>query len=306
VNNSTVFRNRLEGTLREKLFGYKSVNFLNPQLFKQFGEFYPLQLQDFDLTFQKTDDFSQLINYQQAKDLAPVNTIVIKNMSHVNPIIYVRSRDGANQNEKELHKMNYLSPDISRFVKVTSHAQDTVGNITTIKISCSCAKPIPEFFFIYSERLGNNVFEKFENQPPKIKSVEISRNQQKVRIYSNESSFYGLSKADILDCTRRNSHPRTDQKQLYEEFGALLLSRYDVGTLMEEQFESKLLEIDFSITLDLEPNTEVVVGGNDAAVNARYNNRIQQDTQTTVLFLYPDGIQLQGDARKSEFKKMMY
>ena len=52
VVNPTAVSDTATVTLREKLFGYKTVNFLNPfKLYKQMGEWYPLALQDYKLSF---------------------------------------------------------------------------------------------------------------------------------------------------------------------------------------------------------------------------------------------------------------
>lgn len=169
------------------------------------------------------------------------------------------------------------------------------------------------------------MFEKFENEPPKVVGVSIRRNGQKIRIY-NETT---LNKFDLQDMTRRNSHPRADMRQLYEEFGAVLISRYDLGSLLDEQLSAYLLDIEFEIEFESEPNTETVTttesevlavimqnaGNNilaDAEANAklaataRYNARIQNDTRATVLFLYDDGSRLEGNSSKMQFVKTIY
>ena len=58
--------------------------------------------------------------------------------------------------------------------------------------------------------------------------------------------------------TRRNSHPRADMRQLYEEFGGVIISRYDLGSLLDEQVTTYLLDLEFTIDLEAEPNTETV------------------------------------------------
>jgi len=81
----------------------------------------------------------------------------------------------------------------------------------------------PDYFFLYIERIDDAIYQRFENESPKVVGLSIKRNGQQIRIY-NETQ---LSKFDLLDMTRRNSHPRADMRQLYEEFGGVLINRYD-------------------------------------------------------------------------------
>lgn len=318
VVRPTVYRNTANIQLREKLFAYKTANFLAPfKIYQQFGEFYPLQLQDYTLRFEMSSDFSQLISHYQSRDIINTAETRIKNIKGGETIIYVRSRDSANQEDKELERIAYLYPEIERFTKRTPYDQDIV-------VKCLCGSPIPDYFFIYIERVaGSNVYDTFENEPPKVKTIYIKRNGQQIRIYNQTQ----LSKFDLVDMTRRNSHPRADMKQLYEEFGGVLISKYDLGTLLDEQVTTYLLDLEFSIELELEPNNEPVArtepglivyledqfNDNDALqthwdgvqdeADTRYIARTHLDTQTTVLFLYENGSRLEGDALKMEFKK---
>ena len=128
--------------------------------------------------------------------------------------------------------------------------------------------------------------------------------------------------------TRRNANPRADMKQLYEEFGGVPISRYDLGSLLDEQVNTYLLDLEFTVSIEAEPNTEYsttpttqvtrnilqdIANGNTALVDAaiaaadvRYNARIQLPTQTTVLFLYENGSRLEGDSLKMEFVKTIF
>ena len=137
-----------------------------------------------------------------------------------------------------------------------------------------------------------------------------------------------LSKYDLQDMTRRNANPRADMKQLYEEFGGVLISRYDLGSLLDEQVDTYLLDLEFTVGIEAEPNTEYslvpaadknlmvltdLANGNTAlvdaaiaAADARYNARILLPTQTTVLFLYENGSRLEGDSLKMEFVKTIF
>ena len=306
--------------LREKLFGYKTVNFLNPfKLYRQFGEWYPLALQDYRLSFNMSQDFSQLILHNQSRDLHQTNAAIsIKEIKGGDTTIYVRSRDSEHQEDKELEKVLYVYPEMKRFTKVTPHNEPII-------VKCVCGTPIPDYFFLYIERIDDAIYQRFENESPKVVGLSIKRNGQQIRIY-NETQ---LSKFDLLDMTRRNSHPRADMRQLYEEFGGVLINRYDLGTLLDEQVTTYELNLEFTIVLELEPNSETVsktesnllaavddaVGNlnlsaaetaSQQAANARYDLRIQQDTRATVLFLYDGGSRLEGTSVKMEFVQTIY
>ena len=133
----------------------------------------------------------------------------------------------------------------------------------------------------------------------------------------------------MYDCTRRNSHPRADLEELFREYGGVLLSKFDVGTLLSSQLATYRLELEFDISIAREPNNEDVLSLNQGflnvldvagahngnvvqeiinqqtAVDARYAERIVHDTQTTVLFIYENGSNLVGEPRKLVFKKTM-
>ncbi|MEE3193947.1 MAG: hypothetical protein VX289_05435, partial [Candidatus Poribacteria bacterium] len=233
-------------SLREKLFGYKTVNFLNPWKIytEQFGEFYPLALQDYRLSFTQSQDFSQLIAHNQSVEFS--QDVSIAGITGGDSTIYVRSRNSENQDNKVLDRISYLYPEVVRFTQITPAANDIV-------VRCVCGNPIPEYFFIYLERIETSMDGKYENEPPKVSGLSIKRNGQQIRIY-NETK---LSQYDLHDITRRNSHPRADMKQLYEEFGGVLINRYDLGTLLEEQqLGTYLLDLEFTIEMENEPNNE--------------------------------------------------
>ena len=308
------------------MFGYKTLNCLRPdKIFPQFGEFYPIALQDYNLTFQVSTDPERIFKHSQTKvaDLDP--TIQIEEVVSTKPTrIYVRSRDSVDQNEKELVKVNYFYPELQRFTSTASHAGETTNDpVAVINVSCVTGSRMPDYLFIYSERISQTL-EVYEHECPKIASVKISRNKQPTRIYnSGELTHY-----DLFDCTRRNSHPRANMEELYKEFGGVLLSKFDLGTLLGDELATYRLELDFEITLVREPNNEETLTlpeglaqvlddnlGNDevsdlvtdpAALKLlRYNVRIQQPTRTTVLFIYENGSHLQGQQRKLVFKKTM-
>jgi hypothetical protein len=309
-------------TLREKLFGYKTVGFLKPfKIFNdQFGEFFPLALQDYNLTFNMQNDIHQLIGIKQLTDYG------VKNIISDESRIYIRSKDGENQDNKELEKIDYSYPEIQRYTSITSHAGETgePGSHAAAKpvVMCRSGCFIPDYFFVYAER---HYTTGYSHEPPKIAQLEIRRNQQSIRMYHDTV----MTKRDILDITRRNSHPRADQKQLFSDYGGVLISKYDLGKILDDQLETNLLELEFTVTLEREPSEVVPVGllpdmedvlddqyqnadVSDAVelrqtvATARYAARIQKDTQTTVLFIWGNGSNLQGKSRKMEFKKIAF
>jgi hypothetical protein len=316
----TKVENQYTVKLREKLFGYKTVGFLKPfQIYNdQFGEFFPLALQDYNLTFDMQNDIYQLIGLNQLTKYG------VKNIISDESRIFIRSKDGVNQDDKELEKVAYSYPEIQRYTSLTKHTGETVaGAVAKAVVMCRSGAIMPDYFFVYAER--RDTTGGYSNEPPKVVQLEIRRNQQSIRMYHDTV----MTKHDILDMTRRNSHPRADQKQLYSDYGGVLISRYDIGTILDDQLDTKLLELEFTVTLEREPSEVIPVGilpdmvdeldnqhGNNLVsdqvqerivdAEARYRARIQKDTQTTVLFIWGDGSNLAGNARKMEFTKIAF
>ena len=239
--------------------------------------------------------------------------------------VYVRSRDSEVQSDKELIKANFFYPEIERFQTTTSHVGEVVGGPTAaVEIKCVTGSRLPDYFFFYVERISEDLG-LYQHECPKIESIKITRNSQATRIYSEGA----ITKYDLYDCTRRNSNPRADMEELFREYGGVLLSKFDVGTLLSSQLATYRLELEFEIGITREPNNETVLSLNQgfldvlddaavangdveqeienqqAAVDARYDDRIVQDTLTTVLFIYENGSNLVGEPRKLVFKKTM-
>ena len=298
VTDPTLLRNRGSVVLREKLFGYKSLNSfrLDDRIFPQFGEWFPLSLQDFYLTFQMDTNYQQFLkpglrnaanNFSLDLNYTPISATQTR--------LYLRSRDSVKQEDKELIKLDYLYPEIERFTKITTHANEVVGNSPgSIKLETVTVNGIPDYFFCYVERLNRPIVVGYESKTvPKVKSIKIKTMQQSLRIYSGGE----LNKWDLADCTRRNSDPLCNQYTNYTEIGAVFISKAEVGTLLQDQFDLARMELEFEIEFERETNDEA------PANNARYNSLIQRDTQCTMLFIYSGGNRLRGDTYKMEFSK---
>ena len=325
VAQPTVLKNVGTVTLREKLFGYKTLSCLQPsKIFPQFGEFYPLSLQDYELTFRVNSDPQRLFKHSQTKVAQIAPQISFSNIVSSEPTrIYVRSRDSENQQEKELLKCSYFYPEFERFQSVTTHVGESIDDpVAKVVVRCVTGSRLPDYMFIYSERITENLG-LYEHECPKIEEIRISRNEQATRIYNSGV----LTKYDLFDCTRRNSHPRADLQQLYKEFGGVLLSKFDLGTLLSEELATYRLELQFEITLEREPSNEDTTSAVDQTLveilddefqntvvsdafpdeappaSVRYDTRIELPTKTTVLFIYEDGSHLVGEPRKLIFKK---
>jgi hypothetical protein len=312
-------------TLREKLFGYKTLNCLQPsKIFPQFGEYYPITLQDYRLSFQLNSSARHLFKHSQTTGIGTdveIGKVLVAHPTRV----YVRSRDSEVQSDKELIKANFFYPEIERFQTVTSHVGEVVATpMAKVQIKCVTGSRLPDYFFFYVERITADLGV-YEHECPKIESIKIKRNSQATRIYTGGT----ITKYDLYDCTRRNSHPRADLEELFREYGGVLLSKFDVGTLLSSQLATFRLDLEFEIELAREPNNEDVLSINQgfldvldagalangnveqeitaqrAAADARYLERIVYDTQTTVLFIYENGSNLVGEPRKLVFKKTM-
>lgn len=290
--------NRLENSLvlREKLFGYKTLSSyrLDKRIFPQFGEWYPLQLQDYDLQFVFDNNLSQFLASGGYPDCAfvPVKT---SNMT-----LYIRSKNSANQAEKSLLKADYYYPQIERFTSNTDHSTDARGVSSPATVQCITSHGFPDYIFAYVERIGfDDVYE--NSDVPKIGSLQVKNKQQPVNLYSDALSGGIMTKFDLVDCTRRNAAPLCNLTDLYKDTGGILLSRHDVGTLMQDQLNTKLIEWEFTFGITQELQDQDRDGG---ANDARFMTRIQRPTECTVLFIYKNGSWLEGELRKLVFHKM--
>ena len=69
---------------------------------------------------------------------------------------------------------------------------------------------------------------------------------------------------------------------------------------MQEQFKRDRLEWEITIGLEDEVTDGVVAGVGDVNFDAN----LQRDTQTTVLFIYAEGNQLEGEVQKMVFRNL--
>lgn len=175
-------------------------------------------------------------------------------------------------------KLDYEYPILRRWRVTTAYDETPVIQIST-------NSRLPDLIFIYAERGGAKIT--FRN--PKVVGVRIQQNEQPCRMYENNS----IEKRTLLDCTRRNSHPRVDMTDLYNQYGGVLLSKADVGPLLTTQLDTTELRLKFYITLEKE------TGPAGAALNAQ----LLEETLTTVLFFYKDGSKLQGSNASSHFSE---
>ena len=179
-------------TLREKLFGYKTLNCLQPdKIFPQFGEYYPITLQDYRLSFQLNSSARHLFKNSQTKAINQANPVVqigkvlVANQTRV----YVRSRDSEVQSDKELIKANFFYPEIERFQTITSHVGEVVdGPIADVHIKCVTGSRLPDYFFFYVERISEDLG-LYQHECPKIESIKITRNSQATRIYTGGGHY---------------------------------------------------------------------------------------------------------------------
>ena len=198
-----VLQNQVDLVLREKLMGYKSLSCFRMRhpIFPQYDNWYPLLLQDFDLIFNQEKD----VNKYLAGGHVP--GLLITAVSASDTSVYVRSRDGVNQTNKLLEKVNEFYPSIAKFELQTAHD-------APIKIPIVSGEGFPDYVFIYAETVGRSATYEPINRP-KIDSLRIRNNQQDCPLYNDGV----MTKWDLYDCTRRNAHEHADLQQLYATTG---------------------------------------------------------------------------------------
>ena len=106
-----------------------------------------------------------------------------------------------------------------------------------------------------------------------------------------------LTERDLFDVTRRNSHPEADLKQLYKEFGGVLIRRSDLGNLLDDQLDIGNIELEFEVEWKAEEDTR----STDNPVPDYYTHRTAQSCKAHCVFVYVDGNRLQGTSRLMDF-----
>ena len=99
-----------------------------------------------------------------------------------------------------------------------------------------------------------------------------------------------ISSFDLNDCTQRNANPLSDLVSLYKNTGAILLRKEDIGNLLNDEqhgFGAGRINWDLELTLEQE----------DGELNY-----LQQDTLSTVLFIYLRGSHLHGPSGNMIFQ----
>ncbi len=263
--------------LREKLLMFKTMNHVYPfDIYnRQFGEWWPIQLQDFNLRFE--DDFKLQELVAPSQIMSDDQSLQSVTGSCVNTRLYIRSRDSGRQEEKPLDGINYSHPFIQRF--------QGIG-----EVECIASGVLPDLFFIYGERVYTPT--KCVFHPPKVSSIQLKVKNQPYRMYEGGR----ISQYDIRSATRRNSHKMANADKLGARFGGALFKVSDFGSLLDSQLQTFSTNLSFTVDYENEP-------AQDNNKDAEYNNHISLPVRTTVLFVFRDGVVLNGKYDQMEFRQ---
>ena len=263
--------------LREKLLMFKTMNHVYPvDIYnRQFGEWWPLQLQDFNLRFEDDIKLQELIQ-PHTQIMHDGNPITAFRSTLVKTKLYIRSRDSGRQEDKPLDGLNYSHPLINRFRGVGA-------------VECVASGVLPDLFFIYCEREYTPIMTIY--QPPKVTRIRLKVRDQHYRMYEGEQ----IGKADIISATRRNSNKMADMGDLYKRFGGALLKVSDFGSLLDDQLQTFATKLKFTVDHEDEP----ILDNKDD----EYKAHILLPVRTTVLFVFRDGVVLNGKYDQMEFRQ---
>ena len=102
---------------------------------------------------------------------------------------------------------------------------------------------------------------------------------------------YMVSKHELWQATRRNSHPETDMLRNHNTVGGVLLGKADLGTLeFDEYTEKDCFDYDIVVTLENENTTagDVV-------------ERVDKSITVTICAIYENGVVLKGGGTNLSF-----
>ena len=152
--------------------------------------------------------------------------------------ITVRSQNNFDQKDKSLQRADIQYPYFERFV-----ADGADGD--TISIKCITNYGLPDYVFIRLEREYTNTLSHVDFEPV-ITELKMKIYGQDVKTVSN------YDKNQIYHLTRRNSNYRADTVYNARYYGAVLLSRNDLGNFSTWSQKERIdnFEVEFSAKYD--------------------------------------------------------
>ena len=285
-------QNKAVITLKEPLFGLESgmstygVN----RIFNN-TPWYTLLLQDIDLYFQPTNvrktifadgDTTLQINN---RDLVGVSMEVM-DVASQKTTVTVRTRDGRDQRTKMLLEASNPYPFMLQYKGVTPQGLGQ-HDTPTVTISIYSERGIPDWFFIYAERNLPQDTDHIPDGNPIVAGLNFFARTNKNRSLCD----YMLSKHELWQTTRRNSHPEADLKTLLTEVGGVLVGKADLGTLEFDELGRKdCFDYDIAITLENEVDEYGII-----------DDRVANPITVTVVAIYENGVVLKGGGTRLSF-----
>ena len=289
-------QNKAEITLREPLFGLESgmSTYGVKRIFNN-NPWYSLLLQDIDLFFQPTSTRQKIfadghtvleIEHDDVERELPGVTMEIMDVGSQKTTVTVRTRDGMDQRTKMLLEASNPYPFIRQYKGVTKLGL-TTHDTPTVTISIYSERGIPDWFFIFGERELPIHTDYIPEGNPIVSGVNFFHRTNKSRSLCD----YMLSKHEVWQATRRNSHPEADMKILLEDVGGVLIGKADLGTLEFDELSNKdCFDYDIVITLENELDT-----------SGNVNARVYQPITVTIAAIYENGVVLKGGGTRLSF-----
>ena len=288
-------QNKATITLKEPLFSLESgmSTYGVKRIFNN-APWYSLLLQDIDLYFQPTDvrktifgqgtTTMEIVDNGYSRDLPGVSMDVVQGAQKTT--VTVRTRDGRDQRTKMLLSASNPYPFMRQYKGVTRLGLDA-ADTPTVTISIYSERGIPDWFFIYAERDFPQDIDYIPLGHPIIAGLNFFARANKNRSLCD----YMLSKHELWQTTRRNSHPEADLRSLLTEVGGVLIGKADLGTLeLDELGRSDCFDYDIAISLEneVDPSGDIPL-------------RVSYPITVTICAIYENGVVLKGGGTRLSF-----
>jgi hypothetical protein len=226
--------------IKEPLFGldsgmstYSVSNMFYPHFW------YDILVQDVDYLFGKTDTNAM---FASRSDSVQVNnaatTLGIEFSEATNTKLIIRSRDGLDQRNKLLSRVN------KRYPLLYPYYETVDGDTARFKLYYE--RGVPDYFFIFGETQFTSKGIPITKQNPVISGINFY-----ARLNNNKSLCSYLQADELWNATRRNAHPRSYMTEL-RQIGGVLLSMFDIGTLEREEYkQNTCLDMDVEVKIDI-------------------------------------------------------
>jgi hypothetical protein len=228
--------------IKEPLFGldsgmstYNAQNIFYPRFWRD------ILVQDVDYQFGKTDTnalFNSRSEYVRLNGTAINSGLEWKDPT--NTKLTVRSRDGLDQRNKQLARVDQRYPLMYPYRKIIEYP-------SIAEFSLYFERGVPDYFFVFAETQFTTKGIHIPTQNPVVSSINFFARVDKHKSLCS----YLLDQDELWNATRRNSHPMVDLDEL-REIGGVLINRADIGTLERDEFTRQdCLDMTIEVGLDI-------------------------------------------------------